>query len=56
MYSTKLINKGHVDQNAYITINDPFLDAQPNPFRQSKKGEKAPTPFRTKVFLESFNF
>jgi hypothetical protein len=48
MYSTKLINKCKVDNNAYITIGDPFTDPKPNPFRQGKKGEKL-TPFQTKV-------
>ena len=49
MYSTKLVNKNMVDGNAYITVGDPFADAKANPFRQPKKGEKAPLPFQTKV-------
>ncbi len=49
MYSTKLVNKSMVPGNAYITVGDPYNDPKPNPFRQSKKGEKEPTPFRTKV-------
>jgi hypothetical protein len=49
MYSTHHINKNVVDGNAYITVGDPFLDAKANPFRQPKKGEKAPTPFQSKV-------
>ncbi len=48
MYSTKLVNKNMMDGNAYITVGDPFKDAQPNPFRQPKKGEKL-TPFQSKV-------
>lgn len=48
MYSTKLVNKNMVDGNAYTTVGDPFKDAQPNPFRQGKKGEKL-TPFQSKV-------
>ena len=55
MYSTKLINKGMVDGNAYITVGDPFADAKPNPFRQGKKGEKL-TPFQTKVSLKQSYF
>ena len=50
MYSTKLINKNKVDNNAYITVGDPFSDAKSNPFRQGKKGEKL-VPFRTKVLF-----
>lgn len=42
MYSTKLLHKGMVDGNAYITIGDPFVEAKANPFRQGKKSEKAP--------------
>jgi hypothetical protein len=49
MYSTKLINNKFVDGNAYITVGDPYNDPQANPFRQPKKGEKAPNPFRTTV-------
>eukprot|EP01038_Epipyxis_sp_PR26KG_P008343 gene8343-11287_t len=47
MYSTKLVNKNFVDGNAYITVGDPYSDPKANPFRQPKKGEKAPNPFRT---------
>ena len=43
-----------VDGNAYITIGDPFQDHKANPFRQPKKGEKAPTPFQIKVELPHF--
>lgn len=53
MYSTKLLNKSMVSGNAYITVGDPFTDQQPNPFRQPKKGEKVPTPFRTKVIPQN---
>jgi hypothetical protein len=49
MYSTKLLNKSMMEGNAYITVGDPFRDPVANPFRQGKKGEKEPTPFRTKV-------
>lgn len=49
MYSTKLLHKNMVDGNAYITIGDPYVEAKPNPFRQSKKSDK--TPFRTKVIV-----
>lgn len=49
MYSTKLLNKNMVSNNAYITIGDPYADPNANPFRAPKKGEKAPNPFRTKV-------
>jgi hypothetical protein len=49
MYSTKRVNKNLVDGNAYITVGDPFVDQKANPFRQPKKGEKAPTPFQIKV-------
>lgn len=48
MYSTRLINKMYVDGNRYNSIGDDYKDAQANPFRQGKKGEKL-TPFRTKV-------
>ncbi len=47
MYSTKLLNKNMVDGNAYITIGDPFVEAKANPFRQSKKSDKA--PFQCKI-------
>lgn len=49
MYSTKLVNTKHVDNNAYITVGDPYADPKANPFRQPKKGEKAPNPFKTAV-------
>lgn len=48
MYSTKLFNKNAVDNNAYITVNDPYIGQVANPFRQGKKGEKL-TPFQCKV-------
>jgi hypothetical protein len=48
MYSTKLLNKNMVSNNAYITVGDPFTNQNPNPFRAGKKGEKL-NPFRTKV-------
>ncbi len=53
MYSTKIINKNVVDGNAYITINDPYRDEVPNPFRNTKRGkdEKPLVPFQVKVGL-----
>lgn len=42
-----------VDGNAYTTVGDPFKDANPNPFRQPKKGEKAPTPFQIKMIPQN---
>lgn len=48
MYSTKLVNKNKVEGDAYCTVGDPFKDAQANPFRQPKKGEKL-IPFQSKV-------
>lgn len=50
MYSTKLLHKSQVQNNAYITVGDPYPGFNENPFRQGKKGEKL-TPFRTKVCL-----
>ena len=49
VYSTKLLNSKMVANNAYITVGDPYQNPQENPFRQPKKGEKAPTPFQVKV-------
>lgn len=49
MYSTKLHNKNVVDGQAYITIGDPYRDPKTNPFREGKKGDKAPLPFQVKV-------
>jgi hypothetical protein len=40
MYTKRLVNKTYVDNNAYITVGDPFIDAKGNPFRAPKKGEK----------------
>lgn len=37
-----------VNNNAYITVGDPYKGVSENPFREGKKGEKL-TPFRTKV-------
>jgi hypothetical protein len=48
MYSTKLLHKNAVTDNAYITVGDPYKAANENPFREGKKGEKL-NPFRTKV-------
>ena len=40
-----------MDGNAYITINDPYKDEVPNPFRNTKRGkdEKPLVPFQIKV-------
>jgi hypothetical protein len=43
-----MVNKNMMDNNAYITVGDPFSDRTANPFRQGKKGEKL-TPFQTKI-------
>lgn len=40
MYSTRLMHKNAVDNNAYITVGDPFKNPNGNPFRQGKPGEK----------------
>jgi len=55
MYSTKIINKNVVDGNAYITINDPYKDEVPNPFRNTKRGkdEKPPVPFQIKMIPQN---
>jgi len=53
MYSTKRVNKNLVDDNAYITIGDLYVDPKPNPFRQPKKGEKAPNPFQVKMIPQN---
>lgn len=42
-----------VPGNAYITVGDPYNDPKANPFRQPKKGEKEPTPFRTKMLPQN---
>lgn len=54
MYSTHLLHKSMVANNAYITVGDPYKDQLANPFRQSakpKKGEEAKPekPFKTAV-------
>lgn len=53
MYSTKHLNKNQVDNNAYITIGDPFKDPPQNVFRQGKKGDKAVKPFQIKQSPEN---
>jgi hypothetical protein len=60
MYSTKLVNKNVVNENAYLHVGDKFLDPVPNPFRASpppKKGaegeEKTTKPFMTAVNILS---
>lgn len=59
MYSTKLLHKNMMSNNAYLHKGDVYRDPQLNPFRQSskpKKGdgddEKKEKPFMTAV---SFN-
>jgi hypothetical protein len=51
MYATKLVNKNVVENNAYITVNDPYKDQIQNPFRASKRGkdDKPLAPFQVKV-------
>lgn len=51
MYATKIVHKNYVDPATcgYITIGDNYQSAPENPFRQAKKGEKAPTPFQIKM-------
>eukprot|EP01035_Chromulina_nebulosa_P019395 gene19395-25266_t len=41
MYTTKSLHKNKLDNNAYITIGDPYKDPKINPFRegQVKKGK-----------------
>lgn len=53
MYSTKRVNKNLVDNNAYITIGDPYKVIQANPFRQPKPGAKAPLPFQVKMIPQN---
>lgn len=53
MYSTKYLNKNMVDNNAYITVNDPYKDPLPNTFRQPKKGDKPVKPFQIKQHPEN---
>ena len=40
MYSKRVVHKAYVDGNAYITVGDPFVVANGNPFRAPVKGEK----------------
>lgn len=47
MYTTKYTN-GKICES-YTSIGDPYIDRNPNPFRQPKKGEKAPTPFQVTI-------
>lgn len=44
-----------VDGNAYITINDPYRDEVPNPFRNTKRGkdEKPLVPFQVKMIPQN---
>ena len=44
MYATKYVNKNIVDNNAYISIGDPYKDKSDNVFRQPKKGDPIPKP------------
>ena len=52
MYSTKLVNKNIVDNNAYISIGDPYKDQLQNVFRQPKKGDPVPKPMVMVVSIE----
>lgn len=51
MYKTKLTNTKHVDQNAYITVGDPYHDPKANMFRQDdpKAKKTSDKPFGSKV-------
>jgi hypothetical protein len=51
MYSTKLKNTKHVDNNAYITIGDPYHDPKANMFRQEdpKAKKTSEKPFGSKL-------
>jgi len=51
MYNTKLLNTRVVDNNAYITIGDPYVDPKPNMFRQDDKNAKKTSdkPFASKL-------
>lgn len=51
MYNTKLLNTKHVDQNAYITIGDPYHDPKANMFRQDdpKAKKTSDKPFGSKL-------
>ena len=51
MYNTKLLNTKHVDQNAYITVGDPYHDPKANMFRQDdpKAKKTSDKPFGSKV-------
>jgi hypothetical protein len=58
MYSTKLVHKNMMSDNAYLHKGDLYRDPVPNPFRQgtkTKKGdgeeEKKEKPFMTAVSL-----
>lgn len=53
MYATKFVNKNIVDNNAYISIGDPYKDRQANVFRQPKKGDPIPKPFQITVRILS---
>ena len=54
MYTTKYTNPKICE--SYTSIGDPYLDRNPNPFRQPKKGEKAPTPFQVTVSKWNYIF
>lgn len=49
MYKTKLSNPKNVDQNAYITVGDPYHDPKANMFRQQdpKAKKTSDKPFQT---------
>ena len=53
MYSTKYFNKNMVENNAYISIGDPYKDPSSNAFREVKKSDKPMKPFQIKQFPEN---
>ncbi len=61
MYTTKLLHKNMVKDNAYLHKGDTFHDFTANPFRQDdrkkgkkEEGEKAAQPFMTAVRIGLF--
>ena len=51
MYNSKILNPKMVDNNAYITIGDPYHDPKQNMFRQDdpKAKKTSDKPFASKV-------
>jgi hypothetical protein len=51
MYNTKMLSQRLVDNNAYITIGDPYHDPKPNMFRQEdpKAKKTSDKPFASKL-------